>query len=203
VDTRAAILAGGTSSRVGLNKALLRLREDGPTLIEIVVGKLWEAGFSAPLLLTNSPLEYSFLGLETAADEVPGAGPLAGIVAGLEHSRHERMLVVACDMPLLNPPLLRFMASLPGGYEAIVPRWRDATGEARVEPLHAIYSKACVPHIRRRLASGDYRAHALFQDLSVRYVQNAEIRRFDPQFESFRNVNTLEDWEELRDSLSK
>ena len=120
---------------MGANKALLRFGEGGATLIEVVRDRLLAAGFERPLVVTNSPEDYEFLGLETVCDSIPGAGPLAGILAGFEHPGCARLLVVACDMPLLNPALLKYMASLPGDYETVVPRWTSDTGKVRIEPL--------------------------------------------------------------------
>ena len=76
----AAILAGGQSRRMGANKALMRLDEGGPTVIEMVVARLGEAGLHDPLLVTNSPEEYLFLGLESVRDDIEGAGALGGIL---------------------------------------------------------------------------------------------------------------------------
>jgi molybdopterin-guanine dinucleotide biosynthesis protein A len=183
---------------MGANKALLRLREGGPTLIEMVIGALRDAGLEKPLLVTNTPEEYRFLGLESVPDEAPGAGPLLGMLSGLLHAGTRRILVVGCDMPLLRPDLLRFMTSLPAEADAVVPRWRGKDGRVHVETLHTIYSQECIEPIRRRLAEVDYRAHALLDDITVRYVEDDELRRFDPHLNSFKNVNTLDDLEALR-----
>src|SRR5438132_56454 len=139
-QTGAAILAGGQSRRMGANKALLRVRPGGPTLIEIVVGRLRKGGFEAPLLVVaNGESDYAFLGLPVATDDVPGAGPLGGILTALSHSAYPRVLVVACDMPLLNPEVVRYMAQLPDSSDVLMPRWFDEEGRERLETLHAIY----------------------------------------------------------------
>src|SRR5438874_9473550 len=98
----AAILAGGQSKRMGANKALMRLKEGGPTVIEMVVARLAEAGLRAPMLVTNNPEEYRFLGLESVRDDIEGAGALGGILTALRHSISNKVFVVACDMPLLS-----------------------------------------------------------------------------------------------------
>src|SRR5205814_447315 len=103
------VLAGGRSRRMGADKALLRARAGGPALIEVVVGRLREAGLGSVLVVTNSPEEYAFLGLPAVADEVPGAGPLGGILTGLVYSPFERVFVVGCDMPLLRPALIKYL----------------------------------------------------------------------------------------------
>ena len=149
-EIRAAILAGGTSRRMGTNKALLRLQPNSPSIIEIVVTRLTEAGLGTPLLVTNTPQEYAFLGVESVPDDIEGASTLGGILTALNHAQTSRVLVVGCDMPWLNAHLLRYMVSLPGHYDALVPRWSDR-GQARVEPLHAIYSQSCIATIQQQI----------------------------------------------------
>ncbi len=193
----AAILAGGLSSRMGVNKALLRLHEDGPTLIETVVMRLAEAGLRAPLLVANMPEEYAFLRLECLPDDIEGAGALGGILTALTHSRHSRVFVVACDMPLLNAGLLKHMTAIDGDYDALVPRWRDGD-RVRVEPLHAIYSTGCVDKIKEQIAKGRLKVSSLLNEINVAYVAEDEIRRYDPDLRSFFNANTPEEWEMTR-----
>lgn len=195
------VLAGGASTRMGTNKALLRPRPNAPTLIDVVVARLSEAGLAPHLLVTNSPAVFAFLNIRTAPDDMPGAGSLGGIYTALNYLPYERMLTVACDMPLLNPSLLRYMASLPTEADVLVPRWRDAEGNPRIETLHAIYARRCIEPIRKRIEAGKLKVRALLEDVSVEYVDEAELRRYDPQLESFRNVNTPEEWERLRSKL--
>lgn len=193
----AAILAGGASRRMGQNKALLRRSPDGSSLIEIVVSRLSGAGFPSPMLVTNSPEEYAFLGLETLPDDDPGSGPIGGILTALRHSPYERVLVVGCDMPFLNADLLGYMATKSPGYEALAPVWNDVSGARRVEPLHTIYSKKCIPIIERRVEEGRLKAGDLLDALDTTYLSEGEIRQHDPRLLSFRNVNTPEDWERM------
>jgi molybdopterin-guanine dinucleotide biosynthesis protein A len=196
-QTGVIILAGGRSTRMGTNKALLRLSPGGHTIIERVVSRLGEAGLAPDLLITNTPREYAFLGVPMVPDDLPGAGPLGGILTALNHSPCERVLVVACDMPMLNPLLLRYMASLPGDYDALIPRWADVLGRETLETLHAIYSRRCIGPIGERIRAGELKVAALAENIRVRYLNEGEMRRYDSELQSFRNVNTPEDWEEL------
>lgn len=182
---------------MGTNKALLRLSPGGHTIIERVVSRLGEAGLAPDLLITNTPREYAFLGVPMVPDDLPGAGPLGGILTALNHSPCERVLVVACDMPMLNPLLLRYMASLPGDYDALIPRWADVLGRETLETLHAIYSRRCIGPIGERIRAGELKVAALAENIRVRYLNEGEMRRYDSELQSFRNVNTPEDWEEL------
>jgi molybdopterin-guanine dinucleotide biosynthesis protein A len=199
ITTGAAILAGGQSRRLGTNKALLRLRADGPTIIELVVTRIMDSGIESPLLITNTPDEYAFLGLKTLPDDIPGAGPLGGIVTALSHSPHDRVLVVGCDLPFLSPALLRYMATLPNRGAAIVPRWHDYAGQERLEPLHSIYSKSCIEAIRKEIASGNLKLTDFLQTIRTTFIDESTLKRYDPDLSSFCNINTPEELARVRD----
>lgn len=193
----AAILAGGESRRMGRNKAFLRLIPDGPTLIETVVARLAEAGYQSPLLVANAPADYAFLGLPTFPDSIQGKGALGGILTTLQHSPHELVLVVACDMPALNPVLLRYMSMQPAGYDAYVPAWLSSSGERQVEPLHAVYTRSCIPEIEGRIREERLKVGDLLDALNVLYLPEAEMRGYDPNLLSFSNINTPDEWAAL------
>ncbi len=131
------ILAGGKSTRYGTNKAFAEVQ--GVRLIERTIRVM---GSVCPrlLLVTNTPAEYAYLQLPMVEDLIKGLGPLGGIYTGLEVIDDENGLFVACDMPFLREDLLRYMVTLRGDFDAVVPRvnWM-------VEPLHALYTKKCLP----------------------------------------------------------
>jgi molybdopterin-guanine dinucleotide biosynthesis protein A len=195
--TASAILAGGRSTRMGTDKALLRLHPGGATVIETVASRLTEAGLPPALIVTDTPGRYVRLGIRGVTDVVPGAGALGGILTALTHSPEELTLIVACDMPLLNPALLRYIASLPFDADAFVPRWTAEDGSPRVEPLHAVYSGRCLEPIRARIAAGKLKVTDALADLDVRFIEETDLRRFDPTLSSFRNVNTPQEWADL------
>jgi molybdopterin-guanine dinucleotide biosynthesis protein A len=160
----------------------------------MVAARLREAGLPPTLLVTNTPQEYEFLGISMVADDIQDAGALGGILTALSHSPYERNLVVACDMPLLSPPLLSYLASLPDGNDALVPRWTGPDGHRHIETLHTIYSTRCIVPIRKRIAEGKLKVADLLDDVSVRYVEEEELRQYDPQLHSFYNINTPEEF---------
>ena len=188
-DLGVIILAGGQSRRMGRNKALLRLAADRPTLIEEVVATV--APLGPILLVTNTPDTYAFLDLPMVPDARPGAGALGGLYSGLEAATAPFNLVVACDMPFLQPALLRALADQPRDYDVLIPRWQEAgQTKPQLETLHAIYSRACLPAIAAHLDAGDLRLISFFPDVRVRYVDEPELRQSDPTLQSFRNLNT-------------
>jgi molybdopterin-guanine dinucleotide biosynthesis protein A len=179
------ILAGGQSRRMGQPKALLRLTPTGPTLIELALAALHTVAAEV-IVVTNTPASYAFLGCRMAADQFPGLGALAGIQAGLAASVHAHNMVVACDMPFLNPALLAALAAEPRDYDVLIPRRAD--GE--LETLHAIYSRACLGPITEQLRAGGGRVIGFYPQVRVRYLDEPWLRRYDPALRSFDNVNT-------------
>jgi len=181
------ILAGGRSTRLGRDKALLEL--EGRTLVARTLDVL--AQLTDDIIVVTSLAPHLLPpSARVVADRYVGAGVLAGVHAGLLAARGELAIVVACDMPFLNLDLLRYIVSLAHEADIVVPRWTD------VEPLHAVYRPAaCLGPVESALARGERRIISFYHEVRVRYVERAEIARLDPQGLSFFNVNTLEDWE--------
>lgn len=140
------------------------------------------------IIITNNPAPYHYLRLPLYADTYPGSGPLAGIHTSLKAAMHPYVLVVACDMPLLNRSLLRYLISLKEKADVVVPLWGKFP-----EPLHAVYSKRCLPAVESYLEATRYKITGFYSDVKVRMVTKAEIQRFDPAGRSFTNVNTPDD----------
>jgi molybdopterin-guanine dinucleotide biosynthesis protein A len=191
------VLAGGQSSRFGSDKAFLPVQ--GQPLIVRMVNKL--AVLSDDLIIvTNDPAFYGLLALPArlVPDEKPGQGALMGLYSGLKAAHYAYALAVACDMPFLSLALLRYMLSLAGDADVVIPRV-----DGFLEPLHAIYSKVCLPAMARLLSQGQHQIIAFFQEVRVRRVENGEIDAYDPGHLSFLNVNTPADWESVQELLAK
>jgi molybdopterin-guanine dinucleotide biosynthesis protein A len=126
-------------------------------------------------------------------DERLGIGPLGGIATALRAAAHERVLVVATDMPLLNPMLLGHLLTLAPTADIVIPRV-----EGRTQQLHAVYSRTCLPAIDEQLARNDFKIDRFFARVRVHIIEEDEIRRLDPDLHSFRNINTEEDWQAVQ-----
>ena len=189
-DLSIAILAGGRSSRMGTDKAFVSVL--GGPLIEEILSQSAGLGLES-LIVTNRPAEYAYLGVPLFGDVLPDKGPLGGLYSALHSAARPHVLCIACDMPFVVRPLLDYLISLIPEGDAIMPR---LDGEA--EPFRAIYSRACLAPIRAALEAGRMRMISFFPDVRVRFVEEAEIDRFDPQHLSFFNVNTPEDLEQAR-----
>ncbi len=126
-------------------------------------------------------------------DIFPDAGSLGGIYSGLMASSSCNNLIVACDMPFLNVSLLRYLLELPPSYDAVIPRVGGY-----LEPLHAVYSKDCLPSIRQLLKQDNHKIIDFLPQIKVRYVEEEEVNRFDPEHLSFLNINTQENLDRAR-----
>jgi molybdopterin-guanine dinucleotide biosynthesis protein A len=184
-DITGLILVGGKSGRYGSNKAMVEV--DGVRLIDRAV-RVMRALFQEVILLTNTPHEYAYLDLPMLEDLIKGLGPLGGIYTGLEAISHDAGFFVACDMPFLNDTLIRHIAALRKGFDAVVPRvdWM-------IEPLHAVYTKRCLPPIKHLIDSKKYQIIKIFPSIRTRYMEEEEIRAYDPQLRSFFNINKPQD----------
>jgi molybdopterin-guanine dinucleotide biosynthesis protein A len=174
------ILAGGESRRMGRPKALLPIGER--TLVQAVIDRLREACDDL-LIVTNTPEPFRHLGVRTVPDALPGRRSLVGIFTGVLRIGGPAF-VCACDMPFINPALVRYLGSLIGGVDVVIPR-----KDGEYEPLHAVYTPACLEPIRRWTKRGG-RNTAFLGEVRVRVVEPEEIRRYDPDLHSFENVNT-------------
>ncbi len=183
------ILAGGKSRRYGTNKAFVKI--DGTPLLERVI-MVMQSLFQHLILITNTPDEYAYLKLPMHGDLIKGLGPIGGVFTGLSVIPDDAGFFVACDMPFLNRELILHMARNRGGFDAVVPRI-----SGMMESLHALYGKRCLPAIRRLIYAREYQTIRIFQEVSVRYVDEDEIRGFDPELRFITNVNTPQELRRL------
>jgi len=182
----AILLAGGQSRRMGgNNKALLTV--SGQTIIERVAHVLGRV-FTEVLVITNTHEAFQFLGLPMVADLRPGTGSLGGLYTGLTACTSDRGFLVACDMPFVHEGVVRNLAERDGRYQVVIPR----VG-AHLEPLHAVYSRSCLPHIKDLLDGGDLKIINLFSKVSLMEVPETHVRLIDPSLRCFMNINTPAD----------
>jgi molybdopterin-guanine dinucleotide biosynthesis protein A len=181
------VLAGGASTRMGEDKALMFF--EGRPLIGRVAERLALA--TDPLMVASGRTgRLGSIGFQEVVDFAPGCGPLGGLLAGLLASPHQLTAVVAVDMPLVSAELISFLASLHQDEDAVVP-----LGETGAEPLHAVYSRSAVPAMRRSLLEGRYGLRHLLSQLRVRQVAAAEWAHLDVDPRFAFNINRPGDLE--------
>ncbi len=148
------------------------------------------------IVVLNDAQDWRDLPARLVHDSYPDGGALGGLYSGLSAAACPYALVVAADMPLLNPALLAAMLERPRSYDVLIPRaLKPATARNgwQVEPLHAIYSRACVPVLRSALEQGVRRLSDVLAMVRVAVLEPDEIVPYDPYGHSFLNINTPAD----------
>jgi molybdopterin-guanine dinucleotide biosynthesis protein A len=173
---------------MGSNKSFVMLH--GRPLVEHVIDRVRELALPT-ILITNEPARYQSLGVIIYPDVVPGKGSLGGLYSALSYSS-EQTLCVACDMPLLNPTLLRYLVTLETDCDAIVP-----VVSGRVQGLHAVYRRSCLKMLGNAVQQNQLRITDFLQQIQVHYVSERALHHLDPDLRSFVNVNTPEELHRL------
>ena len=186
-DVSVFVLAGGRSSRMGSDKALLPI--GGMNLLEIAVAKLREV--SPRIVIVGSRERYAQYG-DVIEDIIPACGPLSGIHAALSTTRSELNLILSVDMPLMPPDFLRWLTqtAASGDELATVPEARG-----RTQPLCSVFRRAAIAQVENALRTGEYKVDRLFSILPTRLVAEIDWRAAGFLPDIFRNLNTPEEYE--------
>ncbi len=179
-----AVLAGGKSTRMGRDKALLEV--DGKPLLLHAVERA--RPHVRELLVVGDPRKYGHVWPEVVPDEIPGMGPLGGIVTALGSARFDRLLVLAVDVPGVNADLLeRLVRELPDDADALVPRHNGM-----LEPLVAAYHRRCLPAFMQCMMRGQLSMHGALGLVNTAYLDIAPGGNGWPE-DLFRNLNSPSD----------
>ena len=181
------VLAGGRSSRLGRDKALLPwppnafAKGKSQTLLQHAVARL-QSVCTIVSICANRPDLFSTA--EVIPDAVPGSGPLGGIVAALEHSSTEWNLLLAVDLPFLPVQVLQALAARARSGEKIRLSGRPSSPspacilpelDGLPQPLCGLYHRALAPKLRRALEAGKLKVMAALQQATDPEVAGAEI----------------------------
>lgn len=183
------VLAGGRSSRMGENKADMRIR--GEPLVARAVRQIAPV-VNETLVIGPRSLQALVPHAHVIGDAVSGMGPLGGLYTALTTTSCRNLFLMACDMPFVQPGLVQAMLALSQSHESADVVILPPTG--RTQPLHAVYRLDCLPAVERALASDDHSLHRLLSHLSVVTLDAATVAREDPRSISAFNVNTPADW---------
>ena len=187
------ILTGGSSKRYGKNKAFLEI--GGIRLIDRITEDMKNI-FKRVILVTNDKKGYEYLGIPVVEDLITGLGPIGGIYTGLMSIPSQAGFFVACDMPCINRQLVRYMVDIQDNHAAVVPSVAN-----EIEPLHAIYAQSCLGPIRDLIDSKRYQVRLVYDQITVRYVKEGEIRRFGSPTRAFLNINTPDEFAMIQSLL--
>lgn len=185
------ILAGGKNTRMGENKAFLEI--NGERLIDKTMD-IFKRIFADIVIVTNDPLSYiEFSGAAIVTDIYKEKGPLGGIYTGLFYSKNNYAFVCPCDMPFLNKDFVEYLLAQTEKYDVIVPKTAEG-----YQPLHAVYSRNCLPSIKRLLLMNKLKITGFYRDMRVLAISEERIRPFNEEGHLFLNLNTPGDMEKIQ-----
>jgi len=179
------ILSGGKSTRMGENKAFIKI-EGVPIVSRIYT--LFKELFQEVIIVTNQPELFKNFDSKIYSDLLPNKGALGGLFTGLFFSNFQYSFCVACDMPFIKKSLVQYLINNIEGEDVIVPRAKDG-----LQPLHAVYSKNCLDPIKKIMEQGKYKIIDFYNLVSIKIVEEKDFTSLDPLRESFINVNTPEE----------
>ena len=183
MDLIAVILAGGRSSRMGRDKALLELNEQ--KFIDHLVQEL--SGCCKVMISAAHQDDYAGYGVPVIADETKGIGPIEGIRQALRSSGSDYVFVCAVDTPFVRKEMIQYLAEfISSDYDAFV--FRDGD---RIHPHIGIYSRAALPVIEEMIGEKQYRLTKLLSRIRTKYV-DIGTSCFDRK--ALRNINTPDDY---------
>lgn len=181
MTTTGIILAGGKSSRMGKNKALLSV--DGKKIIELIAAILKRI-FKDVIIISNSKEDFKFLGLQIFEDIYPGLGPLAGIHSGLINSSSEKNFIISCDLPLITEEVIKYISEFKSDKTAIIFK-----KDEQYQYLCGIYMKALIPALGNALTEKRLKMYSFIKEIDAEIVDASIF----PE-EVFFNLNTPEDY---------
>jgi len=185
------ILAGGKSSRIGLNKDKGKMKLLGVNLVDKVVSNILSTGlFLEKDILLIGPKKRFPNYKRVIEDIYPQKGPIGGIFTGLYNSKTFYNLVIGYDMPFIEPKLIRYMVEYIDNYDAVIP----THSQGLFEPLCAIYSKNCLEIMENNIKNEKLSVRCIFPFLNIRLITEGEIKKFDPNLQSFFNINFKSDF---------
>lgn len=180
------ILAGGKSSRMKSDKALLLIQG------EPLLGRMTRLlkPFCQTVAISGNNPDHEDFNLEMVRDLYPGCGPISGIFSSLKHSSTQWNLLVSVDVPFINEDFLQTMVSGIGNFDCIIPEH-----EGKVEPLMGLYNKQIIPILEEMIGQGDYKLMNLLSKLNVRYLNCNNMAKKFPRL--FLNMNSPEDYQSI------
>ena len=184
VEMTCAILAGGRSKRMGRDKATLPFK-NRPLIT--YVHEIVRQVFSEVFIVSKHHSAIEGIGSPILEDITSREGSLVGIASALLYAATDYVFVVGCDMPFIRKDAIIHMIGQTHGENIVIPRT-----DAGYEPLHAIYSRSCLPQILGAIDRNRIKVSALFPFFSVKLVRESALF-FNKGVSIFTNINTEED----------
>lgn len=188
--TCGVILAGGKSSRMGKNKALLPIL--GKPVIQHVAKTLSQCTEEV-FIIANKPSDYAFLNVPIFSDRYVHIGPLGGMESAFYHIKADRYVFAACDMPFVNPDVYNLLLGKLGLYEAVIPVY-----DQHMHPLCGIYHKSIFFQIVEQINKHDYKLKHLLDQIHVNYISTFDGVPNKTLEKHFFNMNDPNEYEKAK-----
>jgi molybdenum cofactor guanylyltransferase len=181
VSLTGIVLCGGRSTRMGHDKGSLPF--GGETMLTRITRIV--RSLASEVIIVGRQDQVTPAGARAVHDAVEDLGPLAGIAAGLNASTTDVNIVVACDMPLINPHVLQRLVSMLEDHDACV-----ATIDGHASALCGVYRSRIAPQAQALLDSGERRVMRLLDRVNTRRVDPARFLDLDPALQTFISIDT-------------
>lgn len=195
---RVVLLAGGKSKRMGEDKIFLPYHH--MPLIQWMIERLLQSAFDVTLLSSAANHQKIQNILPNALrkqiliheDVYPEKGPIGGIYSGLFYSLEPRVFVLAVDLPFFVPELMKDMERAFRDDTLLIPET-----EKGFEPLFAMYPKSSESVFLKMIIEDNLKISNSYKLIPTAFYTQNQITKFDPTYQSFTNINTKEDYEEI------
>ena len=180
------LLAGGKSSRMGKDKALIKYGNE--TFMSNSLKKLHKL-FDEVIVVADNIEKYNIENAKIIQDIYPKMGPMGGIHAALKAAKNDWIFVIPCDMPMWQPFLVEEILKYRLDYDIVVPLIND-----HMEPLFALYKKTCIPGLEECLNKNIIKVLELYPLVKTNYLELEKVyNEVDQCDKNFFNINTPED----------
>jgi molybdenum cofactor guanylyltransferase len=191
------ILAGGKSRRLGQDKRFLML--GGKTCVQRVLDA-YAGLFEEVIVVADAREPFQSLRVRVVEDLIPDRATLGGLYTGLSCATTERVFAAAADMPFLSASTIRIVLEHAEQGDIVIPELKS-----KLQTMHAVYSKACLPHLKRLVMASRLKVRELSEipGLKIHRIPESAFRAVDPELRSFFNINTPEDLAKARQWLEE
>lgn len=187
----AAILCGGKSTRMGFDKAMIKVGDK--FLIDIIAEQL-EPVFERIILISNDSEKLKNVKYQCVTDIIPDLGPIGAIYTALKNSDSRYVLVTACDMPVINLDFIKHMMNVLAqeGGDGVISR-----NGSFLEPLYAFYSVDMTDIFEEVIKEGKLRLFDVISRSNIHYVEDRKVREYSKNMDVFTNINYQNDLDRL------
>ncbi len=182
------ILSGGKSTRMGRDKGLIKL--NGKPMIQHVIDHI--EPICDQLLISANDKSYKDFGFPVYHDEIDEIGPAGGILSCFKHSKHEKNIIISCDLPFASTQFIRKLLDLSGDYEITLPM-----SGTHYQPLCAVYSRQVYPVFEKTVNKGIFSLKSIIKSFRIQVIKPEDIQGYDLSRE-LRNINSPDDLKKIR-----